>query len=336
MKPPYAELYPSILLVVLTLVAFAVLWSVMDMVLLGASLAVVLAPLHHRISHKVRPLASAVLITVAVAVILVVSVAITVQLLTENVGVLSGMFSSISTWLGSPTTNPAAFGVPLPKTTLNHLLDQGDSLFLNYKQTFVSNLPLIVFKVFVFFFSLFVLLLKGEIIKNHIMAHLPRPIYGYVTRMSNLTVDTLYVVYVVQVAIAVLTFFISIPVFFFLGYGNIVFFSFLAAFCEMIPILGSSIAFLIIGAYSLSVGDIRGVLILFVLGYIVVSCLPEIFIRPVLVGRRVKIHPVLMFIGIIGGLLTMGLAGFVLGPLIIVLLTTSYRMYTHERKAASA
>jgi predicted PurR-regulated permease PerM len=39
-----------------------------------------------------------------------------------------------------------------------------------------------------------------------------------------------------------------------------------------------------------------------------------------------------MFIGIVGGLLTMGLAGFVLGPLIIVLVITSYRMYTEERK----
>jgi predicted PurR-regulated permease PerM len=39
-----------------------------------------------------------------------------------------------------------------------------------------------------------------------------------------------------------------------------------------------------------------------------------------------------MFIGIVGGILTMGLAGFVLGPLIIVLIITSYRMYTEEKK----
>jgi predicted PurR-regulated permease PerM len=39
-----------------------------------------------------------------------------------------------------------------------------------------------------------------------------------------------------------------------------------------------------------------------------------------------------MFIGIVGGILTMGLAGFVLGPLIIVLVITSYRMYIEDRK----
>ena len=43
-----------------------------------------------------------------------------------------------------------------------------------------------------------------------------------------------------------------------------------------------------------------------------------------------------MFIGIVGGILTMGLAGFVLGPLIIVLLITSYRMYTEEKKERNA
>jgi predicted PurR-regulated permease PerM len=79
-------------------------------------------------------------------------------------------------------------------------------------------------------------------------------------------------------------------------------------------------------------GDTRGVLILFFLGYLIVSLVPEVYVRPVLIGRRVKVHPVIMFIGIVGGLLTMGLAGFVLGPLIIVLVITSYRMYTEEKK----
>ena len=45
-----------------------------------------------------------------------------------------------------------------------------------------------------------------------------------------------------------------------------------------------------------------------------------------------RIHPVIMFVGLIGGLLTMGLAGFVLGPLIIVLLMRSDRIRTDDRK----
>jgi predicted PurR-regulated permease PerM len=46
----------------------------------------------------------------------------------------------------------------------------------------------------------------------------------------------------------------------------------------------------------------------------------------------VKIHPVIMFIGIISGILTLGIAGFVLGPLIIVLLITTYRLSVQDKK----
>ena len=168
------------------------------------------------------------------------------------------------------------------------------------------------------------------------MSRMPPVICEWVTKLSAVTVDTLYAIYVVQIAIAVLTFFIALPVFYLLGYGNILFFSFLAAFCELIPILGSSSAFVLVGAYALYLGDTRGVFIIFFFGYLIVSCVPEIYIRPVLVGRRVKINAIIMFIGIIGGLLTMGLAGFVLGPVMIVLLINSFRIYSSERKERKA
>jgi predicted PurR-regulated permease PerM len=203
---------------------------------------------------------------------------------------------------------------------------------VDYEKTLIANLYLILFKMFVFFFSLSALLFHGDWLKERFMSHMPPVICEWVTRLSAVTVDTLYAIYVVQVAIAVLTFFIALPVFALLGYGDVLFYSFLAAFCELIPILGSSATFLLVGAYALAQGDARGVFIMFFLGYLIVSCVPEIYVRPVLVGRRVKINAVIMFIGIIGGILTMGLAGFVLGPVMIVLLITSFRIYASGRK----
>ncbi len=59
MKQLYSDLFPFALLVILILVGFIAFWSVMDMVILGASLAVVLIPLHHRISEHTLPEISA-------------------------------------------------------------------------------------------------------------------------------------------------------------------------------------------------------------------------------------------------------------------------------------
>jgi len=326
------ELYPIIIIGILVLLGFIVFWSVMDMVVLSASLAIVLLPLHHRLSARIRPIFSALLITGGILAIAAATLFAAFQILTANGPVLSTMFAAIGRWLGDPATNPLSYGVPFGKTRLIEILNEADALFVNYQNTLVDNLSLVLFKIFVFFFSLGALLFHGDLIKNQFLARVPAVLRTYIGRLSSVTVDTLYAIYVVQVAIAVLTFFIAIPVFYLLGYGNIFFYSFLAAFCELIPVLGSSATFLLIGAYALALGDTRGVFILFILGYLVVSCVPEIWIRPVLVGRRVRISPVIMFIGIIGGILTMGLAGFVLGPVMIVLLINSFRIYANERR----
>ena len=328
------DIIPFIIISVITLAALVIFWSIMDMVILGASLAVVLMPLHHRLLRHTKELASALIITGSVFLLLIAFVYCTVTILAANTGVLTDIFNTIGIWLGNPATNPAVYGIPFNKASLSAMLAEGNALFLNYWQTILANLPVIVFKMFVFFFSFCLLILKGDELKEMIMCRLPVAVKKYVSRLNPVAVDTLYAIYIVQIAIAVLTFFIAIPVFYLLGYGNILFYSFLAAFCELIPILGSSVAFIIIGAYALALGDIRGVFILFVFGYLIVSLVPEVYIRPVLVGRRVKIHPLIMFIGIVGGLLTMGLAGFVLGPLIIVLLMTSYRIWMTDRKSS--
>ena len=323
---------PFILMVVLTLAAIILFWSIMDMVLLGASLAIVLLPVHHYLSRHIRPVFSAILVTAGVICACGIFTWCTLAILSSNATTLSGIFSTIGTWLGSASTQPEVFGFPL-KSGLISLLNTGNAIFLDYRATLIDDLTFIAFKAFIFFFTLSILLLHGEELKKKIMDRLPAAVSQYVHRLSSVTADTLYAIYVVQIAIAVLTFFISLPVFYLLGYGNVIFYSFLAALCELVPVMGASVAFLLVGAYALAIGDLRGVLILFFLGYIAVSCMPEIFIRPVLVGRRVHIHPVLMFIGIIGGLLTMKLAGSVLGPVIVVLVITSYRMYVKDRKS---
>lgn len=332
MKSHRTDLFPFVLIIILTFIAFVIFWSVMDMVLLGASIAVVLLPLHHRISKYTRPRVSAAIVTLAVLLALAIAVLTTLFILTSNANILKELFGSIGVWLNNPATNPMDFGIPVTKATLSAMLAEGTALFVDYQKTLISNLYLILFKMLVLFVSLFSLIRWGEELKMKLTCHVPEVLTGYIRKLSEVTVDTLYVIYIVQIAIAVLTFFIAIPVFFLLGYGNIVFYSFLAAFCELIPILGSSVAFILIGTYAFALGDTRGVFILFFLGYLIVSCVPEIYVRPVLVSRRVKIHPLIMFIGILSGILTMGLAGFVLGPVIIVLIITSYRMYVQERK----
>ncbi len=83
MKSHRTDLFPLVSHV-LTLIAFVIFWSVMDMVLLGASIAVVLLPLHHRILKYTRPKISAAIVTLAVLIALSVTVLVTLFILNSN------------------------------------------------------------------------------------------------------------------------------------------------------------------------------------------------------------------------------------------------------------
>src|SRR5512136_2307774 len=100
------DLFPFAVIGIITLIAFIVFWSVMDMVLLGGSLAIVLMPLHHRLSLRVRPLFSAAIITGCVLAALAGAAYITLVILTANEAALTSMFNAIGTWLDNPATNP--------------------------------------------------------------------------------------------------------------------------------------------------------------------------------------------------------------------------------------
>ncbi|MDO9034939.1 MAG: AI-2E family transporter, partial [Methanoregula sp.] len=208
-----ADQFPSIFLVILTILAFAVFWSIMDMVLIGASLAIVLIPLHHRFSQHMRPWISALLMTLAVLGIFSAMGLITLAIFSSNSSTLTQMFTTIGNWLNDPMTNPMAYGIPFGKTSLINLLNEGTALFVDYQKTLIAYLPLILFKMFVFFVTLFMLFLKGEELRKKIIEHVPASLKKYINRLSDATCDTLYAIYYVQIAVAVLTFFMAIPVF---------------------------------------------------------------------------------------------------------------------------
>ncbi len=332
MKQFRSDLMPLLLMAGIIGGTLIVFWKLLDVVVLAISLAVVLYPMHLYCSRSVNRYLSAALVTGFVLVCFIITVVVSYTIISQNSSIIKEIIGTIQNWVQNPATDPRLFGFPFERQQVAAWLDQAEAIFVKYWYAITSDLSIIALKAVVFFISLYVFLLHGMHIRERIATRIPAGLKGYISTMSAATVDTLYAIYIVHIGISVLTFIIAIPFFLFLGYGNVLFYSFLCALCELIPVLGSSIVFIFLGTYALSIGDINGVLILFFFGYIGVSALPEIYIRPVLMGRRVKLHPLVMFVGFIGGLITMGMAGFVLGPVLIVLLFTGYKILIEEKK----
>ena len=98
------------------------------------------------------------------------------------------------------------------------------------------------------------------------------------------------------------------------------------AIFAFIPFIGISVVFIPIGGYMLLVGDTsRGIAFLATFGAL--SLVAEYLVKPKLVGNRVKIHVLLIFIAIFGGLSTFGLLGILFGPLITIAFLSLVEIY---------
>jgi predicted PurR-regulated permease PerM len=95
---------------------------------------------------------------------------------------------------------------------------------------------------------------------------------------------------------------------------------------SIVPVVGCSIVWIPAGVIMLLTGPLwKGILIL-VFGVFVISVVDSL-LRPILLGRDVQLHPLLIFLSTLGGLSLFGFSGFVIGPIITSLLLAIWEMY---------
>ncbi|MDD5100042.1 MAG: AI-2E family transporter [Syntrophales bacterium] len=94
----------------------------------------------------------------------------------------------------------------------------------------------------------------------------------------------------------------------------------------IVPVVGCSVIWGPAGIVMLLGGHIwEGILILAV-GFLVISTVDNL-LRPVLIGQDVAMHPLLIFLSTLGGIILFGLSGFVIGPVITALLIAIWEIY---------
>lgn len=98
------------------------------------------------------------------------------------------------------------------------------------------------------------------------------------------------------------------------------------AILAFIPFIGISIVFIPITIYLLISGQVaKG--IMFFIYFTLLSGIVEYILKPKMVGERIKMHVLLVFISIFGGIATYGILGILLGPLVAIAFLTLADIY---------
>ena len=93
-----------------------------------------------------------------------------------------------------------------------------------------------------------------------------------------------------------------------------------------LPIIGTGVVFIPAGIYLYLTGRIAAG-IFFVVFYLVLSVVMEYIFKPKLVGHRVNMHTLLVFLSIMGGVKLFGVLGIIFGPLVVTVFLTLAEIY---------
>jgi len=115
-------------------------------------------------------------------------------------------------------------------------------------------------------------------------------------------------------------------VFFFFNFNSPFLWGVIMSLLAFLPIIGIGVVFIPVSIYLFLKARIASG-IFFVVFYIILSGGIEYLLKPKLVGQRVKMHTLLVFFSIIGGLKMFGILGIIYGPLVATAFLTLTDIY---------
>ena len=115
-------------------------------------------------------------------------------------------------------------------------------------------------------------------------------------------------------------------VWFIFGLNSPVLWGVIMGLLAFLPIVGIGVVFIPAALYLAIKGRMAAGIFFFVF-YLILSFSIEYFLKPRIVGRRAKMHTLLVFLSIIGGLKLFGMLGIIYGPLVVTAFLTLNEIY---------
>ena len=104
-------------------------------------------------------------------------------------------------------------------------------------------------------------------------------------------------------------------------------------FLSLIPMLGAFVVWVPAAIYLFATGHYLKAILLVLWGTLVIGMIDN-FLRPKLVGGRAKLHELLIFFAVLGGLQVFGVLGIVLGPVVLAITLALIDVFRAADRAA--
>ena len=178
----------------------------------------------------------------------------------------------------------------------------------------LSQIPSIILGVFITLLGTFYILVKWDILAKELKKYIPFSKKEKIIKELKTTTDNL--VYGL-ILIGLIEFVVALIGFYLLGIKFYIILSALVFFTAFIPGLGPAAVWVPVVIYFLLTANIPATIGAIALG-IILGVGIDFILRGKIMGDKANINPLIMFIGIIGGVSVFGIFGVLIGPLVLV------------------
>jgi predicted PurR-regulated permease PerM len=311
---------------VIAVLGFAIALPFMPYIVLAGILTYTLFPIYQFLSQRTgKPGLSAGL---AIILALLVMILPTVYLVSELVDQVSGAYTTLKTdslkqvgdYFSSLTNGQVDF-----QEILDAALEQVRQSIVGVAPNILGSISELLLGLFIMFFVMFYGFREGQGFITYLKELLPLETGlkdSLFHQMRTVTQAVLYgqvLTAVIQGALGGLGLLVC-------GVPNALFWGAIMMITAFLPLLGTPLIWVPAGVGLIMDGSMtRGILLLIYGATIVMNI--DNFLRPRLVSGRSNVHPVLILIGVLGGLRVFGFVGMLVGPLVMAILVALIKFY---------
>ena len=304
----------------------------------AAVIAGIFQPLYRRINRRLnRPSLSTILIFLVIAVIILLPAGVvgtlvfneSVQLYEKLSPDPKNIDRGFQNIIGLIADNPLADLFNIDKSVLIEkaaevLRSVTNYIFVNLTTLTQNTLGLLV-QFAIMFYALFFFVRDGEKFLRTAMRILPlgmgreRLLYDRFVATARSTLKVTLIIGGIQGVLGGIVFLIT-------DIEGALIWGLLMIIMAVVPVVGCSIIWGPAGILMLLSGQIWEGMLILASGVLVISMVDNL-LRPILIGKDVEMHPLLIFLSSLGGIVLFGFSGFVIGPIITSMLLAIWTMY---------
>jgi predicted PurR-regulated permease PerM len=236
--------------------------------------------------------------------------------------VLPRKLPALSAWLA-----PRSGGRPSLEI-LSNTLSRAASVLNNVLQVFLAELVSAVLDLTIFLMMLFFLLRDGQELREGVRGVSPFT-RGQEAEMLDHLANTVRGTLLAMIIVPVVQGVVAFLAYWAFGLPRAGLWGAMTVFAAMIPLIGSPLAWIPASLYLLLTGSTMKAIGLAVYGILVISMVDNI-VKPMILRGSAQIHTMLGFLSILGGVYAFGGKGLIVGPAVLSLVLSAYRIYRYD------